>query len=92
MIELKNVDFGALQFDSNGYVIAYRTSVTIWVTRHTDHFTKRYNAIGTYDFSINPNAIITDQQRFDAIATSATKALDGFVAQVAAEGTRKKSD
>ena len=54
------------------------------------NFSKRYNAVGNYDFTISPNAIITDQQRFDAIAKSATKALDSFVAQVAAEGNRKE--
>lgn len=91
-IELQNVDFTAVQFDNNGYVTAYRTTITLAVTRSANDFSKRYRAVGNYDFAINPNAIITDQQRFDAIAKSATKALDGFVSQVAAEGSRKKSD
>jgi transposase InsO family protein len=91
-ISLKNVGFSALQYDSNGYIISYRTTINLAVTRVTDVLTKRYNAVGTYDFTINPNAIITDQQRFAAIANSATKALDSFVAQVAAEGSRQKSE
>ncbi len=89
-IELNNVGFSALQYDSNGYVISYRTTINLAVTRMTKNFSKRYNAVGNFDFTISPNAIITDQQRFEAIAKSATKALDSFVAQVAAEGTRKK--
>ncbi len=88
-IELKSVVFTALQYDSNGYIISYRTTITLAVNRMTDDFTKRYNAVGYYDFTINPNAIITDQQRYEAIKISATKALDSFVAQVAAEGTRQ---
>lgn len=89
-IELNSVGFTALQYDSNGYIISYRTTINLVITRMTTNFSKRYNAVGNFDFTISPNAIITDQQRFDAIAKSATKALDSFVAQVAAEGTRTK--
>ncbi len=89
-IRLNSVSFSALQYDSNGYVISYRTKINLAVTRMTKNFTKRYSAIGNYDFAISPNAIITDQQRFEAIGNSATKALDSFVAQVAAEGSRKE--
>ncbi len=88
-IELQSVVFSALQYDSNGYIISYRTTINLAVDRIKENFTKRYNAVGYYDFTINPNAIITDQQRFEAIEKSATKALDSFVAQVAAEGTRQ---
>ena len=90
-ISLRNVSFGALQYDSNGYVISYRTTINLGIKRITKEFTKNYNAVGNYDFTINPNAIITDQQRFEAIANSATKALDSFVAQVASEGSRQQS-
>jgi len=89
-IALQSVNFSALQYDENGYVISYRTTINLSITRITASFTKRYSAVGNFDFTINPNAIITDQQRFEAISKSATKALDSFVAQVAAEGTRQK--
>jgi len=89
-IELRNVGFSALQYDSNGYIISYRTTINLVIIRQTKNFSKRYIAVGNYDFTIDPNAIITDQQRFEAIASSATKALDSFVAQVAAEGTERK--
>ena len=91
-IELTSVGFSALQYDSNGYVISYRTTINLKVIRQTKNFSKSYKAVGNYDFTIDPNAIITDQQRFEAIANSATKALDSFVAQVAAEGTRQKEN
>ena len=45
-----------------------------------------YRTKGTYDFDIEPNAIISDQVRFEAIRQGAQKALDAFVAQVAAQG------
>ena len=88
-IELKSVGFSPLQYDSNGYIISYRTTIHLGIKRTKDHFTKSYSAKGNFDFTINPNAIITDQQRFEAIANSAAKALDSFVAQVAAEGSRE---
>jgi len=87
-IALNNVGFTALQYDENGYIVSYRTTINLAVTRITANFSKRYSAVGNFDFAISPNAIITDQQRFEAIANSAIKALDSFVVQVAAEGTR----
>ena len=92
IINLKNVGFSALQYDSNGYIISYRTTINLLITKQTKNFTKNYTAKGNYDFRIDPNAIITDQQRFEAIQKSAAKALDSFVAQVAAEGSRQKND
>ena len=91
-IALRNVVFSALQFDRNGYVVAYRTTINLLITRETEDLTKHYSAVGNYDFTISSNAIITDQQRFEAIEKSATKALDSFIAQVAAEGLRQKSE
>jgi len=87
-ITLNSVMFSALQYDSNGYITTYRTTINLSILRVTTEFTKRYSAKGSFDFAISPNAIITDQQRFDAIKNSATKALDSFVAQVSAEGVR----
>jgi len=92
IINLKNVGFSALQYDNNGYIISYRTTINLVITKQTKNFTKNYVAKGNYDFRIDPNAIITDQQRFEAIQKSAAKALDSFVAQVAAEGSRQKDD
>ncbi len=88
-IELKSVGFSPLQYDSNGYIVSYRTTINLGIKRTKENFTKSYSAKGNFDFTINPNAIITDQQRFEAIANSAAKALDSFVAQVAAEGSRE---
>jgi len=45
-------------------------------------------AKGNYDFAIEPNAVITDQERFDAINFSAQKAINSFIAQIAAEGSQ----
>jgi hypothetical protein len=87
-VDLKTISFSALQFDRNGYVVVYRANVTLSVVRKSNGEEKTYRAVGTYDFTIEPNAIITDSQRFDAIRNGSLKALDSFIAQVGAEGSR----
>ena len=77
-----------IQYDADGFVIAYRATIVLGIVRRTKDVIKRYSAKGTYDFGIAPNAVITDQERFDAIKFSAQKAITSFIAQVSAEGSR----
>jgi hypothetical protein len=77
-----------IQYNADGFVIAYRATITLHITRETKDVRKKYNAVGTYDFGITPNAVITDQERFDAIKQSAQKAISSFIAQISAEGSR----
>jgi hypothetical protein len=78
-----------LEYDDNGFVIAYRTTILLNITRQSGANVKKYHSKGTYDFAVTPNAVITDKERFDAIKYSAQKAISSFVAQVSAEGSRK---
>lgn len=87
-VNLSSIGFSPLQYDTNGYVIVYRANISITVTRRNNGETRKYNSRGSYDFAIEPNAIITDTQRFEAIRQASLKALDSFVAQVGAEGTQ----
>ncbi len=87
-VELAGISFTPLQYDENGYIIIYRANTSIRVTRRSGGSKKVYKAQGTFDFGIEPNAVITDTQRFDAISQASLKALDSFVAQVGAEGSR----
>ncbi len=79
-----------IQYNNDGYVITYRTTITLVIMRETSGVKKRYSTIGTYDFTIVPNAVITDQERFIAIRESSAKAISAFVAKVSAEGSREK--
>ena len=76
-----------IQYNTNGYVIAYKMRVTLRIKRSYNGKTKSYSASGTYDFSVKPNSVVTDQERFDAIKFSSQKAIEAFIAQVSAEGT-----
>jgi len=87
-ISLSEPSYAPIQYDSNGYVIAYRATTTLAILRKSPKSTKQYNASGTYDFSVVANSILTDQERFDAIKFSSIKAISSFVAQVSAEGTK----
>ncbi len=79
-----------IQYNADGYVIAYRATIRLGIKRETKGVRKNYTTVGTYDFAVVPNAVITDQERFDAIKNSSAKAISAFVAKVSAEGTIKE--
>ena len=90
-ISITNPSYSPIQYDKNGYVIAYRTTIRLKITRYHNGIKKSYSAKGTYDFAIEAHAIVTDQERFLAIKNSSSKAIKSFIAQVSAEGARAKS-
>lgn len=90
-VTLSNPTYIPVQYDSDGFVVSYRTSVFLNIRRkRAKDESKNYRVYGTHDFNITPNAIISDKQRFDAIKFSSTKAIKSFVAQISAEGARTK--
>ena len=93
VLSLGNPSYSPIQYDSDGFIIAYRTSISLNILRNTEgEDSKAYSASGTYDFSVTPNAIISDKQRFDAIKFSSVKAIRSFVAQVSSEGARRETE
>lgn len=89
---LNSVTFTPLQYDTDGYVITYRTTVSMAVERISEISSGHYMVSGVYDFNIEPQAIISDQARFDAIRLSSQKAIDVFIAQVAAQGSQPSKE
>lgn len=85
-IAIGSVGFTPLRYDINGYVVTYRTTVNMVITRSRDGKSSNYATHGMYDFDIEPNAIVSDQARFEAIRQGGQKALDAFVAQIAGQG------
>jgi hypothetical protein len=80
-----------IQYDSNGFIVGYRATTLLKINRYNKGQKKKYTSVGHYDFTVVANAVLTDQQRFDAIKYSAQKAIKSFLAQVSAEGTRTKN-
>jgi hypothetical protein len=88
-LSISNPSYAPIQYNADGFVVAYRATIRINIVRDTDLVHKRYATKGTYDFSVVPNAVLSDQERFDAIKYSATKAMASFIAKISAEGSRK---
>ena len=82
--------YSPIVYDENGYVIGYRMTVNLNIVSHNNGASKSYATKGHYDFTVAPNAIVTDQERFDAIKFSAQRAIRSFLAQVSADGARSK--
>jgi hypothetical protein len=83
--------YAPIQYDSNGFIVGYRATILLKINRYHNGEKRNYTSIGNYDFTVDANAVLTDQQRFDAIKNSAQKAIKSFLAQVSAEGARSKN-
>jgi len=88
-IKISDPSYSPLQYNDNGFIISYRATITLMIKRESKNLTKNYTSVGNYDFSVVPNAVLTDQERFDAIKFSSIKAISSFVSEVSAEGSRK---
>ena len=91
-IRFSGMSFSPLEYDVNGYVISYRAKITLSIRKTSKNSSRSYVARGTYDFAIEPNATVSEQARSDAINFGSQKAINSFVAQVAAEGRGKNHD
>jgi hypothetical protein len=90
IINMSTPSYSPLQYDNDGFIISYRATITLMISRENKDLKKNYTSVGTYDFSVVPNSVLTDQERFDAIKFSSFKAISAFVAQVSAEGSQVK--
>ncbi|MCK9454363.1 MAG: LPS assembly lipoprotein LptE [Sulfurimonas sp.] len=90
VLKMGTPSYSPIVYDENGYVISYRMSISLNIIKQTNGTSKSYNTKGFHDFSVAPNAIVTDQDRFEAIGFAAQRAINSFVAQVSAEGARAK--
>jgi hypothetical protein len=92
VLNMGTPSYSPIVYDENGFVIGYRMSIVLNIVKHTNGASKSYTTRGFHDFSVAPNAIVTDQDRFEAIGQGAQRAIKSFVAQVSAEGARAKKE
>lgn len=90
VLKMGNPSYSPIVYDENGYITGYRMSVSINIAKHTGGSVNNYSTKGFHDFSVAPNAIVTDKERFDSIGYAAQRAIKSFIAQVSAEGARAK--
>ncbi|MDR0467362.1 MAG: LPS assembly lipoprotein LptE [Campylobacteraceae bacterium] len=91
---LLNTKFQAIAYDINGYVISYRTVVTL-KTNYEIRESKTKGSLttkGEYDFPIVANSVISDAKRFEAIKFASESAIDEFLAVVAIKGLQNNKE
>ncbi len=89
-VEIQKTWYTPIQYNNDGYVVSYKMNVLLNITREHNHKSKNYLVSGFYDFSVQPNSVVSDLDRFDAIRRGATKAIEAFIAQVSIEDARKQ--
>ncbi len=87
-VKLQSLTFTPIEYDNNGYIIAKRAKVTLSITRKRLGGTqKSYSVSGYFDFGIEPNGVVSDEDRFKAIRAASLKAVDSLVTKLAVEGS-----
>ncbi len=89
VMTLKKVSFVPIQYDKNGYVIAYKTYVDL-LTHYRDKRGHQGDIVshGDYDFAIESNSVISDTKRFEAIKNASYKAVDEFISKLSVKGLK----
>ncbi|NPA81060.1 MAG: hypothetical protein GXO31_00435 [Epsilonproteobacteria bacterium] len=85
-VKLKSVSFEPIQYDQNGFVIAYKTLVVLDSKYESPKEVKNIITKGEYDFPIKSNSVISDRKRFEAIKFASKKAIGEFISKIAVEG------
>jgi len=91
-IFMSDIEYQPVQYNNDGFVVAYRAYIKLKIERKTHDKKELYITKGTYDFAIDANSIVSNQQRFEAIENSSIKAIKSFVAKVAAQGARTQQE
>jgi hypothetical protein len=88
-IKLSSVKFQPIEYDTNGYVIAYKTLVGLQTT-YSDKNSKMstISTTGDYDFNIESLSVISDSKRFNAIKEASQKAIDAFISKISIRGVK----
>lgn len=90
IISLQSVNFIPLEYDKDGYIIYYRAITSLKIAyKSKNGKTRNIYVSGNYDFPIEPNSVISDTKRFEAIKESSKKALDKFISEIAILGYQK---
>ncbi|EAI3904955.1 MULTISPECIES: LPS assembly lipoprotein LptE [Campylobacter] len=87
IVTMKKLEFHPMVYDRNGYVVNYKAELYLeFLMRYKNGKEEVVNTKGSYNFDINPNSIISDQARFEAIKNASSEAFDEFVSIIAIRG------
>jgi len=85
-VKLKKVKFEPIQYDKNGFVIAYKTHVDLSTRYISPKKDETIITSGEYDFPIESNSVISDTKRFEAIKFASKKAIGEFISVIGVKG------
>ncbi|WP_291949504.1 LPS assembly lipoprotein LptE [Campylobacter sp.] len=87
IVTMKDLKYTPMIYDKNGYVVNYKAELFLeFKLRYQNGKEEIINTKGSYYFDINPNSIISDQARFEAIKNASSQAFDEFISIVAIRG------
>ena len=88
-VKIDSISFSPTVYNRVGYVIAYKATVVLAIQyEDANKKVQKLTASGEYDFSIESNSVVSDNNRFDAIRYASSDALDEFVSKIAIKGLR----
>jgi hypothetical protein len=82
-ISLDSVNLSPIQYDTQGYVNTYRATVSIEVNYNQNGFNRNITVGNYYDFAVDPNAIISDSKKEEAVKIASSKALEDLLSKIA---------
>ena len=92
-LKVKSVSISTIDYDKNGYPILYRSKASIKAEIvDIEGVYKTYSASGSYDFSIDRNAVLSDDIKHNAIKESFVKALQMIEFKIAQKGIKNNDN
>lgn len=83
-VKLANVSHSVMASDNEGYVKMYRANVSILVTYQKKGEEKKHISVSNYyDYNIESNSLVSDQQKQEAVKNAATKAFSDLFSKIA---------
>jgi len=83
-VKLANVSHSVLASDNEGYAKTYRANVTISVMyQKRDEVKKNISVSNYYDYNVETNSLVSDQQKQEAVKNAAIKALSDLFSKIA---------
>lgn len=88
-LALGSVSLSQIQYDQQGYVKVYRTTVSINANYKTDGKKRVLTLSDYYDFSVDEEAVISDSKKEEAVKIAARKALEKILSKIAIQSFQK---
>jgi hypothetical protein len=83
-IKLARVSHSVMASDNEGYAKTYRANVTISVMyQKKDQEKKNISVSNYYDYNVEANSLVSDQQKQEAVKNAAQRALSDLFSKIA---------